>query len=511
VPNANLQPTLGFDDTFKLRDQLGGGIGYTVWDAVHSATDQIVVVKIYEPAHLNFEYREFQRRAAAISAFCHPHVAQVLGYGRTNDGYPYWVMERLAGATLESFLAQNGPFSQERAISIAEQILDGLTAAHERSIVHGALRTSNVMLVESKQSQDFVKLIGFSAFNPSVTPVSNAMGNAHQPMSSTPGAASNPTLVSPLWTTSEALPYGAAGDVIAAGEILRQCVTGQPANTIGSSGEHAALLGPLKELLESVLTARDGRRARSAQEFWSSLRQVQGAGTQRPRTSSNHSNSGLSNNLGGHGFMNGTHRGRGLRRVLAELLLLIVSFCSVYWVGWWLANSSQSPVRRRHAVTVTASVNQRESSAVAAAALHPTTPAAALPSNVQTMAPVAPEAAAILRLKRSSAIASPAPSASGSGSIQVTTEPKDLADAVSDLQRARDLLAQGQVTSACAVGQIAASRKPNDPAAWAFLGRCYMRMGQPKQARAYYRRYLDLAPNSSNAVFVRAIVDKEDP
>ena len=286
--------------------------------------------------------------------------------------------------------------------------------------------------------------------------------------------------------------------MIAAGEILYQCVTGQPANTIGSSGEHAAPLGPLKELLESVLIARDGRRARSAQEFWSSLRQVQGAGTQRPQTSSRHD----------LGFKNGTHRGRGLRRGLAELLLLIVSFCSVYWVGWWLANSSYSPVRRRHTVAVTARVNQRESSAVAAATQRPTTPATALPSNVQ---PMAPEAAAVLRLKRSSPVASPAPRASGSASNPVTTEPKDITDSVSDLQRARDLLAQGQVTSACAVGQIAASRKPNDPAAWEFLGRCYMRLGQPKQARAYYRRYLDLAPNSSNAVFVRAIVDKEDP
>jgi len=193
---------------------------------------------------------------------------------------------------------------------------------------------------------------------------------------------------------------------------------------------------------------------------------------------------------------------------LAELLLLIVSFCSVYWVGWWLANSSHSPVRRRHTVTVTAGVNQRESSAVAAATPRPTTPATALPSNVQ---PMAPEAAAVLRLKRSSPVASPAPRASGSASNPVTTEPKDITDSVSDLQRARDLLAQGQVTSACAVGQIAASRKPNDPAVWEFLGRCYMRLGQPKQARAYYRRYLDLAPNSSNAVFVRAIVDKEDP
>jgi Flp pilus assembly protein TadD len=69
------------------------------------------------------------------------------------------------------------------------------------------------------------------------------------------------------------------------------------------------------------------------------------------------------------------------------------------------------------------------------------------------------------------------------------------------------MLAEGQVRTACALGEAIAQREPRLATAHGFLGRCYARAGRFGEARASYRRYLDLAPDAVDAPFVRAIVD----
>jgi eukaryotic-like serine/threonine-protein kinase len=80
--------------------------------------------------------------------------------------------------------------------------------------------------------------------------------------------------------------------------------------------------------------------------------------------------------------------------------------------------------------------------------------------------------------------------------------------AETDIQRAEDLVAEGRIQPACALGEALARREPGLPAAHRFLGRCYTRAGSVEQARASYRRYLELAPDAADAPFVRAIVDR---
>jgi hypothetical protein len=73
------------------------------------------------------------------------------------------------------------------------------------------------------------------------------------------------------------------------------------------------------------------------------------------------------------------------------------------------------------------------------------------------------------------------------------------------------LLAEGRVREACAAGHAAAVSAPSSASVWDFLGRCYMRRGDPDRAREHYRRSLAIAPNGPNAVFVRAILSTKGP
>jgi hypothetical protein len=74
------------------------------------------------------------------------------------------------------------------------------------------------------------------------------------------------------------------------------------------------------------------------------------------------------------------------------------------------------------------------------------------------------------------------------------------------MKEAERLLGQGDIAGACDKGEDQLLVTPSAAPVYKFLGKCYMRAGQPTKAMANYRRYLELAPNASDAAFIRSIV-----
>jgi cytochrome c-type biogenesis protein CcmH/NrfG len=74
------------------------------------------------------------------------------------------------------------------------------------------------------------------------------------------------------------------------------------------------------------------------------------------------------------------------------------------------------------------------------------------------------------------------------------------------MKEAERLLAQGEVANACKKGEEQKSMTPRFPGIFKFLGKCYMRAGQFDRAKDAYRRYLELAPDASDAAFIKSIV-----
>ncbi|MEP6654989.1 MAG: protein kinase [Myxococcales bacterium] len=68
------------------------------------------------------------------------------------------------------------------------------------------------------------------------------------------------------------------------------------------------------------------------------------------------------------------------------------------------------------------------------------------------------------------------------------------------------LLSQGEVIEACRRGEDAKKAAPRLAPAYKFLGKCYMRAGNPTRAKENYRRYLELAPGAPDAMFIESIV-----
>jgi tetratricopeptide (TPR) repeat protein len=68
------------------------------------------------------------------------------------------------------------------------------------------------------------------------------------------------------------------------------------------------------------------------------------------------------------------------------------------------------------------------------------------------------------------------------------------------------LFDDGEVLRAARTYEGCLGERPHDATLWRRFARCLMRIGNRSGALDAYRRYLDLAPNAPDAVFVRAIL-----
>jgi hypothetical protein len=152
---------------YELLELMGrGGMG-----SVHRGRDlvleRVVAVKVL-PGALAADpsaVARFQREARAAAALNHPGVVAVYDTGVDGDTR-FIVMECVAGESLATVLAREGPLDATRAVAIAARMAAALAAAHARGIVHRDVKPSNVMLGHA----DAVKVLDFG--------IARALGDA---------------------------------------------------------------------------------------------------------------------------------------------------------------------------------------------------------------------------------------------------------------------------------------------------------------------------------------------
>src|SRR5438128_4484454 len=142
---------------YEIRSKIGeGGMG-EVYRARDEQLNREVAIKVL-PAALSQDVdrlRRFEQEAQAAGALNQPNILAVYDLGM-HDSSPYIVSELLEGEELREQL-NNGSLPQRKALDYAQQIAQGLAAAHERGITHRDLKPENLFITTDGR----VKILDF--------------------------------------------------------------------------------------------------------------------------------------------------------------------------------------------------------------------------------------------------------------------------------------------------------------------------------------------------------------
>jgi len=164
-PDLLIGQTIG---NYLVTQKLGeGGMG-SVYLAEHPAIGKKVALKVL---HSEFSTNQevaarFFHEAKAVNDIGHPNIVDIVDFGIIQSGngreqLVYFIMEYLAGVTLSHLIKTESPLPPERALSIALQVADALSASHKCGIVHRDLKPDNIILLQRGRERDFVKLLDF--------------------------------------------------------------------------------------------------------------------------------------------------------------------------------------------------------------------------------------------------------------------------------------------------------------------------------------------------------------
>ena len=151
------------EERYRLERILGrGGMG-AVYEATDIRLSRPVAVKIMM-GHLfgqQTALRRFEREAQASANLNHANIIAVHDYGRIGDDGAFLVMELIRGTTIRAELDQRGRIVPPIAAEWFDQVLDGLSEAHEHGIIHRDLKPENIMISGQGADRGSIKILDF--------------------------------------------------------------------------------------------------------------------------------------------------------------------------------------------------------------------------------------------------------------------------------------------------------------------------------------------------------------
>jgi len=207
-----------------LQGLLGRGAMGEVYRAVDTRTRGVLAVKLLsDSAQGNpLLLRALWREVRAVARMHHPNVVQVVDYGKSDEGNPFFVMEYVPGLSLE---AMRSRISVKDLLEITDGILAGLGYAHARGVVHRDLKPENVIIVEREDGSLQSKLVDFG--------VAQIGGLRHEPGATGHGRAiaenvvGTPAYMAPEQAQGMTREIGAESDLYALGILLYEFIGGR--------------------------------------------------------------------------------------------------------------------------------------------------------------------------------------------------------------------------------------------------------------------------------------------
>ena len=133
-------------DRYSFERELGQGGMATVYLADDLKHDRKVAIKVLRPElAATVGPDRFLREIRIAAQLQHPHILPLLESGEA-QGFLYYVMPYVEGQSLRDRLARQGELPVHEAVKLLLEIVDALSYAHARGVVHRDIKPDNVMV-----------------------------------------------------------------------------------------------------------------------------------------------------------------------------------------------------------------------------------------------------------------------------------------------------------------------------------------------------------------------------
>jgi serine/threonine protein kinase/tetratricopeptide (TPR) repeat protein len=133
---------------YRVLEEIGrGGMG-TVYlaERADGQFEQQVAIKVIkrgmDTAHILERFRAERQILASLD---HPNIARLIDGGTTDDGLPYFVMERIEGRAIDEY-ADARRLSIRDRLALFLQVCEAVSYAHQHLIVHRDIKPQNILV-----------------------------------------------------------------------------------------------------------------------------------------------------------------------------------------------------------------------------------------------------------------------------------------------------------------------------------------------------------------------------
>ncbi|MEP7338924.1 MAG: serine/threonine-protein kinase, partial [Acidobacteriota bacterium] len=207
---------------YQILNEIGrGGMG-VVYRAVRADDEyrQEVAIKLVWPGPQNTELlRRFRRERQILANLDHPHIARLLDGGRTEQGWPYLVMEYIEGVPITQYCQQQALPLRDR-LALFRDVCSAVQYAHQNLIIHRDLKPGNILVTDVGEAK-LPKLLDFG-----IAKLLDPQRHHITAHSTQAGL----QLMTPEYASPEQMraePITTASDVYSLGVLLYELLTGQ--------------------------------------------------------------------------------------------------------------------------------------------------------------------------------------------------------------------------------------------------------------------------------------------
>jgi tRNA A-37 threonylcarbamoyl transferase component Bud32 len=222
---ADMQQNEG-SSPFGTRYRVHGVIGQGAMGIVYSVHDTQLkkdfAIKVLnsELAKNKEAVKRFQHEAESVKELSHSNIVSVYDQGMTDDGLPVMVMDLIDGQSLDDLLRSEKRLDLNRTLDILIQVCEALEYAHAAGVVHRDLKPGNIMITNSPEGHDLVKVVDFG--------IAKVKGNEDRQtrnLTQTGEIFGSPNYMSPEQCLG--LEVDARSDLYSLGCMMFECIAGK--------------------------------------------------------------------------------------------------------------------------------------------------------------------------------------------------------------------------------------------------------------------------------------------